>query len=150
MHRIYIKKSYCLHELFTPSAVFSNFPLFFPPSLRPLSFGWRAAPLPPTHLSRSGFSPRKSDSKFCREDGRVAADSPHPPCPAVCLCLGRWDGRSLEGWWQGGGAVAGWRAGVAGCLWPSGRFKSIKAESPLSSSLLLGGTGTFGFINRER
>ncbi len=26
MHRIYIKKSYCLHELFTPSAVF--FPFF--------------------------------------------------------------------------------------------------------------------------
>lgn len=57
MHRIYIKKSYCLHELFTPSAVFSNFSRFSPP-LHPLvcsegDFGSRVAW-------------RKFDSKFCR------------------------------------------------------------------------------------
>lgn len=74
MHWIYIKKSYCLHELFTPSAVFSNFPLFFfLPS--PSSRSWRGA-------FWSRFLWRKSDSKFRRE----VVLSPPPRCPNISLC----------------------------------------------------------------
>lgn len=140
--------NYLHPQLFFPISLY-----FFPPSLRPLSFGWRAGPPPPSHppISPGPDSPRENPT--VNSAARTVASPPTLLILPVRLSVFVWDG-GTAGRWRGGGRVEGrWQgggAGVAACLWPSGRFKSIKAESPLSSSLLLGGTGTFGFINRER
>lgn len=93
MHRIYIKKSYCLHELFTPSAVFSNFPLpppTCPPSPSPRSMvrGYLVQILVEKILT-------VNSATRCPVSATALSQYPPLPFPVVC-CL-----------WGGGGRGGG-------------------------------------------